>query len=189
MQFWSGFIPINGGGWIYISITAISPTPTLHLTRFMASSFSKPTLLLSFSTLHLPCLIWSSSLPLALHFKLQRFSQNMPIIPPQHTPVPFHSIRLCHLNHGLLPSIPTSPLGPLSSYNFSTSVLHHTLLLLPVKNRQVEVSNICPWRAITLSLISSSDEELYTLAMCFFIVMICCTYLTDNYFKPGFLCF
>ena len=34
--------------------------------------------------LHLPHLLWSSSLPLALHFKLQRFSQNMPIIPPQH---------------------------------------------------------------------------------------------------------
>ena len=31
--------------------------------------------------LHLPHLFWSSSLPLALHFKLQRFSQNMPIIP------------------------------------------------------------------------------------------------------------
>ena len=37
--------------------------------------------------LHLPCLLWSSSFPLALHFKLQRFSQNMPIIPPQHMPV------------------------------------------------------------------------------------------------------
>ena len=34
---------------IYSTITAISPTPTLHLARFMASS-SKPTLLLSFST-------------------------------------------------------------------------------------------------------------------------------------------
>ena len=38
-------------GWpIYPTLTAISSTPTLHLTRFMTSSFSKPTLLLSFST-------------------------------------------------------------------------------------------------------------------------------------------
>ena len=35
---------------------------------------------------YLPCLLWSSSLPLALHFKLQHFSQNMPIIPPQQMP-------------------------------------------------------------------------------------------------------
>ena len=32
----------------------------------------------------LPRLLWLSLLPLAFHFKLQRFSQNMPIIPPQH---------------------------------------------------------------------------------------------------------
>ena len=50
IQFWSGFIPINGNGLIYPTLTAISPTTTLHLTRFMASSFSKTTLLLSFST-------------------------------------------------------------------------------------------------------------------------------------------
>ena len=41
MQFWSGFIPINGGGQIYPTLEAISPTPTLHLTRFMASFFPK----------------------------------------------------------------------------------------------------------------------------------------------------
>ena len=50
IQFWSGFIPINGGGGIYPTLTATSPTPTLHLAQFKASSFSKPTLLLSFST-------------------------------------------------------------------------------------------------------------------------------------------
>ena len=37
-------IPLNGGGRIYPTLTAISPTPTLHLTRFKASSFSKPIL-------------------------------------------------------------------------------------------------------------------------------------------------
>ena len=50
IQFWSGLILINWGGQIYPTITAISPTPTLHLALFMASFFSKPTLLLSFST-------------------------------------------------------------------------------------------------------------------------------------------
>ena len=52
IQFWSGFISVNGGGRIYPTLTAISPTstPTLHLARFKASSLSKPTLLLSFST-------------------------------------------------------------------------------------------------------------------------------------------
>ena len=50
IQFWFGFIPINKGGWIYPTLPAISPTPTLHLAWFFASSFFKPTLLFSFST-------------------------------------------------------------------------------------------------------------------------------------------
>ena len=50
-NFWSGLILVNVGDRIYPTLTAaISPTPTLHLAWFMASSFSKPTLLLSFST-------------------------------------------------------------------------------------------------------------------------------------------
>ena len=48
IQFWAGFIPVNEGGWIYPTLPGI--TPTLHLARFFASSFFKPTLLLSFST-------------------------------------------------------------------------------------------------------------------------------------------
>ena len=54
--------------------------------------------------LHLPHLLWSSSLPLALHFKLQWFSQNMPISPLQNMPIASHFIRLCHLNHCFLQS-------------------------------------------------------------------------------------
>ena len=42
--------------------------------------------------LRIPRLLWSSSLPLALHFKLQCFYQNTPIISPQHMSVPSHSI-------------------------------------------------------------------------------------------------
>ena len=63
--------PINGGGQIYPTLTAISPTPTLHLARFKASSFSKTNTLTLLLHLHLLCLLWSSSFPLALHFKLQ----------------------------------------------------------------------------------------------------------------------
>ena len=47
IQFWSGFIPVNEVGWIHPNLPAISPTPTLHLAWFLASSFFKPTLLLS----------------------------------------------------------------------------------------------------------------------------------------------
>ena len=50
IQFWSRFIPVNRGDRIYPTLRAISPTATLHLVRFEASSFSKPTLLLSYST-------------------------------------------------------------------------------------------------------------------------------------------
>ena len=50
IQFCSRFIPVNRGGRVCPTLTAISPTPTLHLAQFMASSFSKPTVLLSFST-------------------------------------------------------------------------------------------------------------------------------------------
>ena len=110
------FIPVNGTGQIYPTVTALSPTPTLHLTRFKESSFSKPTLLLSFST----CIF-------LIFFDCPRFllpfisksntSQNMPssllntcpcITILLHLPLPFES---------LFPSIPTSPLGPLSSFS------------------------------------------------------------------------
>ena len=124
VQFWSRFIPINRG-WPDLprsnSNLSNSHSPSCLIQGILLLQNNNLALLLS---LCLPHLLWSSSLPLALHFKVQPFSQNMPIIPSQHIPIPSHSIRLCHLNH--FPSIPTSPLGPLSS--FSPSVLHHTLL-------------------------------------------------------------
>ena len=54
IQFWSRFIPVNRGGWIYPTLAAISPTPPIHLAWLIGSSFSKPTLLLSFSTCVFP---------------------------------------------------------------------------------------------------------------------------------------
>ena len=61
-------------------------------------------------------LLWlSSSLPLALHFKLQSYSQNMPIIPPQHMPIPI-SLLSPLPSEPLFPSIPTT----ISNYNVYT---------------------------------------------------------------------
>ena len=82
--------------------------------------------------LHLPHLSWSSSPPLALPFKLQCFSQNMPIIPSQHMLVPSHSIRLCHLNHHLFQSQPhiafTIALSVFLKIAISFSLKHHVSL-------------------------------------------------------------
>ena len=96
IQFWSGFIPVNGGGQIYCTLTAISPTHTLHLARFMTSSFSKPTFLLSFST----CIfhVFFDRPRFLLPFTSNSNAFVMPIIPPQHMPV--HTISL----HSALPS-------------------------------------------------------------------------------------
>ena len=71
-----------------------SPSHSIHGIHLLQTN----TLAL-FLHLRLPRLLWSSLLPLVLHFKLQCFSQNMPIIPPQHMPVPSHSIHLCHRNY------------------------------------------------------------------------------------------
>ena len=94
IQFWSEFISVNEGGRIYLTLTAISPTPALHLARFKASSSSEPTLLLCFSTcvFHIfcgcPCFL------LLFTSNSKCFFQNMPIIPLKHMPVPSHSIHL-----------------------------------------------------------------------------------------------
>ena len=88
IQFWSGFFPVNGGGHFNSNLSnSHSPSCSNHGIPFFQTNTL--TLLLH---LRLPRLLWSSSLPLALHFKLQRFSQNMPIIPPQYMAVPSHSI-------------------------------------------------------------------------------------------------
>ena len=41
IQFWSGFIPINRGGWIYTTLIAISPTPT-HDVSILLDSWHPP---------------------------------------------------------------------------------------------------------------------------------------------------
>ena len=98
-------------------------TPLWQRSRFMASFFSNPTLLLSFST----CLF---------HFFfgcprfLLPFTSNCNASENAHHPSSTHartiSLHLPLPSEPLFPSILTSPLGPLSSS--SPSVLHHTLL-------------------------------------------------------------
>ena len=90
------------------SLTAISQIPTLHLAQFKASSFSKPTLLLSFST----CIFTSSLVILASSCP----SLQTPMLFSKHAyhPSTTHagtiSLRLPLPSEALFPSIPTSPL-------------------------------------------------------------------------------
>ena len=127
------FIPVNGGGQIYLTLTAISPTSTLHLAQFMASSFSKPTLLLSFSTclfhffFGLPCFL------LLFTSNSNTFLKIMPIIPSQHMPVPSHSTHLCHLNHCFLQSIQREVL--LHVHNYCWVIFLVKLLMLSMEDK------------------------------------------------------
>ena len=117
---------INGLGRIYPTLTAISPTPTLHLALFQASSFFKPTLLLSISTCifhvffdHPPFLLpFTSNSNAFLKTCSSSLNTSHAHTISLYSPLPSES---------LFPSIPTSPLGPLSS--FSPSVLHHQSVL------------------------------------------------------------
>ena len=147
-------IRVNGGGWIYPGSNlsnSHSPSRSIHIILFL-----KTNALALLLHLGLPRLLWLSSLPLAPHFKLQAFSQNVPIIPPQHMPIPSHSISP-------LPSEPlfhwilTSPSGPL--FSFSPSVLHHTLLsrsFLKLLSRFP--SNTMSHSHITLPILHHSDK-------------------------------
>ena len=86
-QFWSGVIPVNGGCQIY-------PSSNLFNSHSPSRSILQTNALALLLHLRLPRLLWSSWLPLAPHFKLQCFSQNVPIIPPQHKSSLLNTIRL-----------------------------------------------------------------------------------------------
>ena len=80
IQFWSGFIPVNEGGRIYPTLPAISPTPTLHLAQFFASSFFKPTLLfVRRDILPLPIHV-TFTFAICLYFILHFFWFNFPFL-------------------------------------------------------------------------------------------------------------
>ena len=107
-----------------------SPSRSIHGVLFL--QINALTLLL---LLCLSCLLWSFSLPFALHFELRCFSQNMPIIPPQHMPVPSHFICLCHLNHCFRQSQHLHQvLCPLFLHQFCTTHCSHYCSLSPSQN-------------------------------------------------------
>ena len=105
---------VTSGGQIYPTLTAISPSPTLHLARFMATSFPKPTLLLSFSTSVFHVVVLASSFPSLQTPTL--FSKHA------HHPSSTHS-RTISLHS---PTVSFNPNVSIQS-SFSLSVLHHTL--------------------------------------------------------------
>ena len=115
IQFWSGFIPVNGGGRIYPTLTAILLTPTLHLTRFKASSLSKPTLLLCFSTCIFHVFFGCP------HFLLPFTSNSNAFLKTCSSSLfnkcPYHLTPFAFaISEPLFPSILTSPIGPLSFF-------------------------------------------------------------------------
>ena len=124
IQFWSRFIPVNRGGQIYPTATAISRTPTLHLARFKSSSLSKPTLLLSLSTCVFLVFLGRPRLILPFISNYNAFLRTCPssllnTCPYHLTPFAFAIWNTVSFN----PNISVR-----SSVIFSPSVLHHTLL-------------------------------------------------------------
>ena len=94
--FWSGFIPVNGGCQIY-------PSSNLFNSHSPSHSILQTNALALLLHLRLPRLLWSSWLPLAPHFKLQCFSQNVPIIPPQHNKIDIGMAVLYHIGFCFIP--------------------------------------------------------------------------------------
>ena len=125
---------VNGDGRIYPSsnlFNSHSPSRSIHGVLFLqTNAYCSPSLLTS-STPSL--VVW---LPLAPHFKLLCFSQNVPIVPPHYMPVPSHSICFCHLNHCFLQS----------------QHLHQVLCSLFLHQTRHLDCKMLPWLAITPTL-------------------------------------
>ena len=93
-----------------------SPSRSIHGILFLQTN----TLALLLQ-LRLPRLLWSSSLPLALHFESQRFSQTGPSSLSTHArTISLHSPLP---SEPLFPSIPISPLSPLWLFFFKKKFL------------------------------------------------------------------
>ena len=100
------FQPVNGDGQIYPTLSAIVLTPTLNLARFMASFFSKPTLLLSFSTCVFHVFFGHPRFLLPFTSNSNAFLRTCPSSLLNTCLLPSQSICLCHchLNHCFLQS-------------------------------------------------------------------------------------
>ena len=122
---------------------AISLTPILHLARFMACFFSKPTLLLSFSTCTFHVFFGYPGFLLPLTSNSKAFLRTCPssLLNTCRT----ISLHLPLPSEPLFRSILTSPSGNL--FSFSPSVLHHTLLS-PLLSRS---SSSVPYTPLYLS--------------------------------------
>ena len=152
--------------------------PTSHLSNSHSPSCSiQGILLLKTNTLGLPLhlclpdLLWSSSLPLALHFKLQCFSQNISIIPPQHMLVLLSS--LCHSSiappqpHTAPPSpkLPQLPYHHYSqtttTYNLSPTLHTHKSCSLSSPPHFLQATNIHYLPQLLTHLCTSPTHTLY----------------------------
>ena len=128
------FQPVNGDGQIYPTLSAIFLTPTLNLARFMASFFSKPTLLLSFSTCVFHVFFGRPHFLSPFTSNSNAFLRTCPSSLLNTCPLPSHSICLCHrhLNHCFLQSQHLHQvLCPLFLHQFCTthcSQSHHCSL-------------------------------------------------------------
>ena len=122
-------------GWLDLPHSDSNLSNSHSPSRLIQSNLLLLTNNLALLPLCLPRLLWSSSLPLAIPFKLQCFSQNMPIIPSQHMPVPSH-IHSPLPSEPLFSSIPTSPLVlcPLFHHQFCTTQCSHHCSLGPSQN-------------------------------------------------------
>ena len=101
---------------------AISLTPTLHLARFIASFFSKPTLLLSFSTYVYHVFFGRPRFLLALTSNSDAFPRTCPS--SLLNTCPFH---LTPFDFAIWTAVSFNPNISIRS-SFSPPVLHHTLL-------------------------------------------------------------
>ena len=146
------------GGRIYTILTAICSTPTLHLTRFMASS-PKPTLLLCFSTCIFHVFFGSPRFIFPFTSNSNAFHKTCPSSLLR--TCPYHLTRFTFAIWTTVSLITTSPLGPLSS--FSPSVLRYSLLS-PLLSRSFSKlpfhfpSNTMPHSHITSPILHNSDK-------------------------------
>ena len=142
------FIPVNGGGQIYPSrnlSNSHSPSRSIHGVLFLQTN----TLALLLH-LHLPCLLWSSSLPLAPML----FSEGA--YHPSSTHAHTISLHSPLPSESLFPSILASPSGPLFSFS---PLLSRFFLKLPSHFP----SNTMSHSHITSPILKNSDKP-YLLA-------------------------
>ena len=148
-QFWSWFIPVNGGGWVYPGSNLSNSHSPARLIHSVLHSCSPSPLASSMSFL----VILASSCP----------SLQTPTLLSErvHHPSSTHALTISFhsplLSERLFPSNLTSPSCPL--FSFSPSVLDHTLLSWSfLKLPSHFPSNTMSHSHITLLILHNSDK-------------------------------